>query len=145
LSFWVKLTRVGRLSSILELFGKTQSLRALSRAFGPRRPSRRGRAVELLAASRDGCTEAIMLAHDFTGETTAALIRGGAPWRRPGACAPATARSRLRITDAGRRALEEKWLAARNEDKGGNHARDRSCFSQSCDDDVAGNGRRRCQ
>jgi hypothetical protein len=72
----------------------------------------------LLAASRDGCTEAIMLAHGFTGETTAALIRGGlalATTERMRAGNRAIEVTRVRITDAGRRALEEKWLAARNE------------------------------
>lgn len=38
--------------------------------------SRRG-ALELLAASRDGCTEAIMLAHGCTAEMLATLIRAG--------------------------------------------------------------------
>jgi hypothetical protein len=31
-------------------------------------PATRRRALELLASSRDGCTEAIMLAHGFTVE-----------------------------------------------------------------------------
>jgi len=31
-------------------------------------PTNRRRALELLAASRDGCTEAIMLAHGFAPE-----------------------------------------------------------------------------
>jgi hypothetical protein len=37
-------------------------------------------------------------------------------------------------------------LAAQNgRHKEGNHASNQSCFSQSCDDGVAGNGRRGCQ
>jgi hypothetical protein len=31
----------------------------------------------LLAATRDGCTEAIMVAHGFTHETMAKMIRDG--------------------------------------------------------------------
>ena len=38
----------------------------------------RRRALELLAASPDGCTEAIMLAHGFTVEMLVELIRAGA-------------------------------------------------------------------
>jgi|SRR6516165_926352 hypothetical protein len=37
----------------------------------------RRRALELLAASRDGCTEALMLAHGFTIEPMVELIRAG--------------------------------------------------------------------
>ena len=39
-------------------------------------PDRR-RALELLAASRDGCAEAIMLAHEFTVELLVDLCVGG--------------------------------------------------------------------
>jgi hypothetical protein len=39
-------------------------------------PSRR-RALELLAASRDGCAEALMLANGFTVEQLAELVRAG--------------------------------------------------------------------
>jgi hypothetical protein len=35
------------------------------------------RALELLAASRDGCTEAIMLAHGFTIPQMVELVRAG--------------------------------------------------------------------
>jgi hypothetical protein len=35
------------------------------------------RALELLAASRDGCTEALMLAHGFTIPLTVELVRAG--------------------------------------------------------------------
>jgi hypothetical protein len=37
----------------------------------------RQRALELLASSRDGCTEAIMLAHGFTIEEMVELVRAG--------------------------------------------------------------------
>src|SRR5262249_15953133 len=39
-------------------------------------PDRR-RALELLAASRDGCTEAIMMAHGFTVAQMGELVRAG--------------------------------------------------------------------
>jgi hypothetical protein len=42
---------------------------------GPR-PDRR-RALELLAASRDGCTETVMLAHGFTVAQMVDLVRAG--------------------------------------------------------------------
>jgi hypothetical protein len=42
---------------------------------GPK-PKRR-RVLELLAASRDGCTEAIMLAHGFTIDLLVELVRAG--------------------------------------------------------------------
>ena len=42
---------------------------------GPR-PDRR-RALELLAASRDGCTEALMIAHSFTVAQMVELVRSG--------------------------------------------------------------------
>src|SRR5206468_1150658 len=40
------------------------------------KPDRR-RALELLASCRDGCTEAIMLAHGFTIEQMVELVRAG--------------------------------------------------------------------
>jgi hypothetical protein len=40
------------------------------------KPDRR-RALELLATSRDGCTEAIMLAHGFTIPQLVELVRAG--------------------------------------------------------------------
>ena len=45
------------------------------RRHGPK-PDRR-RALELLAVSRDGCTEAIMLAHGFTIDQMVELVRAG--------------------------------------------------------------------
>jgi hypothetical protein len=41
------------------------------------KPDRR-RALELLACCRDGCTEAMMLAHGFTIEQICELVYGGA-------------------------------------------------------------------
>jgi hypothetical protein len=40
------------------------------------KPNRR-RALELLAASRDGCTESMMIAHGFTIDDMAALVHAG--------------------------------------------------------------------
>jgi hypothetical protein len=40
-----------------------------------KRNTERRRALELLAASPDGCTEAIMLAHGFTADFLVNLIR----------------------------------------------------------------------
>jgi hypothetical protein len=40
-------------------------------------PATRRRALELLAASRDGCTEALMIAHGFTTKQMVELMRGG--------------------------------------------------------------------
>src|SRR5215218_1678501 len=40
-------------------------------------PATRRRALELLDASRDGCTEAIMLAHGFTISQMVELVRAG--------------------------------------------------------------------
>jgi hypothetical protein len=40
------------------------------------KPDRR-RALELLAASRDGCTEAMMLAHGFTIDMMVGLVNAG--------------------------------------------------------------------
>jgi hypothetical protein len=40
-------------------------------------PATRHRALELLVASRDGCTEAIMLAHGFTIDLLIELVRAG--------------------------------------------------------------------
>ena len=49
---------------------------ALPSAPRPPRPDRR-RALELLAASRDGCTETVMLAHGFTVAQMVDLVRAG--------------------------------------------------------------------
>jgi hypothetical protein len=69
-------------------------------------PATRRRALELLAASRDGCTEAILVAHGFT--MLVKLIRAGLATAGT-ECVVAGGRSievaRMRITDTGRRAL----------------------------------------
>jgi hypothetical protein len=73
----------------------------------PRRlpkPDRR-RALELLAASPDGCTEAVMLAHGFTVAQMVELIAAGlatASTERVVAGSRTIEVARMRITDAGR-------------------------------------------
>jgi hypothetical protein len=70
-------------------------------------PDRR-RALELLAASRDGCTEAIMLAHGFTVELIVDLCIAGlviATVERMVVGGRTVEIVRLKITEAGRQAL----------------------------------------
>jgi hypothetical protein len=65
-------------------------------------PSRR-RALELLAASHDGCTEALMLANGFTVEQLAELVRAGlagAPPERVVMCGRTIEVARVRIAEA---------------------------------------------
>jgi hypothetical protein len=76
------------------------------RRYSPQ-PDRR-RALELLVASRDGCTEAIMLAHGFPVPLLVDLCVGGlaiATPERMVAGGRTVEVVRLKITDAGRRAL----------------------------------------
>jgi len=76
---------------------------------GPK-PDRR-RALELLAASRDGCTEAIMLAHGFSIDMMVELISAGLATAKPErivAGGYGDERTIVRITEAGRRALTDK-------------------------------------
>ena len=66
------------------------------------------RALELLAASNDGATEAIMAAHGFTVEQLVELVRSGlasAIAERVVAGKRAMQVTRVRITDVGRRVL----------------------------------------
>src|SRR4029450_429682 len=68
------------------------------------KPDRR-RALELLASCRDGCTEAIMLAHGFTIGQMVELVRAGlatATAERMVAGRQTIEGARVRITDAGR-------------------------------------------
>ena len=72
-------------------------------------PDRR-RALELLASCRDGCPEALMVGHGFTGRQLASLVRAGlaaASSERVMAGKTPMAVTRVRITDAGRRALAD--------------------------------------
>jgi hypothetical protein len=71
------------------------------------KPNRR-RALELLASCRDGCTEAMMLAHGITIPQMVELVRAGlatATAERLVAGSRKIEVARVRITDAGRRAL----------------------------------------
>jgi hypothetical protein len=71
------------------------------------KPDRR-RALELLASSRDGATEAIMRAHGFTVEQLVELVRAGlatATAERVVAGGRTIEIATVRITDAGRRVL----------------------------------------
>jgi hypothetical protein len=74
-----------------------------------RRPNRpqpdRRRALELLASSRDGCTEAIMIAHGFTVPQMVDLVRSGlatAHTRRVIVARRTVEVAYLKITEAGR-------------------------------------------
>ena len=79
----------------------------------PRRrpkPDRR-RALELLASSRDGVTEAMMLAHGFTVEQMVELVHAGlasATAERVVAGGRAMEVARVRITEAGQQALAKQ-------------------------------------
>jgi hypothetical protein len=68
----------------------------------------RHRALELLASCRDGCTEAIMLAHGFTIAQMVELVRDGlatATAERVVAGRDTAEVARVRITEKGRRTL----------------------------------------
>ena len=71
-------------------------------------PATRRRALELLASCRDGCTEAIMLAHGFSIDMMVELVNGGlarVTTERVVAGMHRIEVARLRIKEAGRRAL----------------------------------------
>jgi hypothetical protein len=66
----------------------------------------RRRALELLASCRDGCTEAIMLAHSFTVAQMVELRRARNRERRARVAGGRPIEvARVRISEAGRRAL----------------------------------------
>jgi hypothetical protein len=70
-------------------------------------PDRR-RALELLAASPEGCTEALMFANGFTAELLIELVRAGLASAHPErtvADGKVTEVARVGITDEGRRVL----------------------------------------
>jgi hypothetical protein len=76
-----------------------------------RPPASRRRALELLAVSPDGCTEAIMVAHGFTVQQMVDLVRAGlaiAKTERVVAGGRTMQVAQVRITEAGRRALEKR-------------------------------------
>src|SRR5262249_8846061 len=72
----------------------------------------RRRALELLEASIDGCTEAIMLAYGFKTELVVQLVNAGLATATIEHMAVGGRRVkviRMRITAAGRRALAQLW------------------------------------
>jgi hypothetical protein len=76
-----------------------------------RPPASRRRALQLLAVSPDGCTEAIMLAHGFTVPQMVELVHAGLATATPeriGAGGRMIEVARVRITDAGRHELADK-------------------------------------
>ena len=76
---------------------------------GPK-PDRR-RALELLASSPDGCSEAVMLARGFTVEQMVELVHAGLATTNAerSAMGPHTIEvARVRITESGRSALGER-------------------------------------
>jgi hypothetical protein len=80
-----------------------------NRRRGPK-PDRR-RALELLASSRDGCTEAILLAHGFTIKQIVELVHAGlatAHSQRVIVGRRTIEVARVKITEAGRLALTDK-------------------------------------
>jgi hypothetical protein len=81
---------------------------------GPKPDCRR--ALELLAASPEGCTEALMFANGFTAEMLLELVRAGlasAHAERMVADGKMSEVARLKISDAGWRALTADVLNAR--------------------------------
>jgi hypothetical protein len=76
----------------------------------PRKPylgPKQLRALQLLASSPFGASEAMMFANGFTRKTLVPLIRAGlATTQRENPNASGRSLGRVRITDAGRRALK---------------------------------------
>jgi hypothetical protein len=68
--------------------------------------------LELLAACPDGCTEALLLANDFSVDLLVDLIREGLATVSPERMMAGEKQvevARVRITDDGRRALGMDW------------------------------------
>ena len=79
----------------------------------PTPKEKRRQALELLEASIDGCTEAIMLAYGFKTELLVELVNAGLATASIEGTVAGTRRievTRMRITAAGRRALTKlRW------------------------------------
>jgi hypothetical protein len=74
-------------------------------------PATRRRALELLAASRDGCTERVMMVHGFSVDILADMVRAklaAAKIERVMAGGRPTEVVGVRITDAGWRTLSKR-------------------------------------
>jgi hypothetical protein len=67
----------------------------------------RRRTLKMLAASRDGCAEPVLLALGFTVKQMAKLVRGGLATSTVVAGERSVGVALLRITEAGRRMLEQ--------------------------------------
>ena len=81
---------------------------------GPK-PDRR-RALELLAASPEGCTEALMFANGFTAELLIELVRAGlasAHAKRMVADGKMTEVARMKLSEAGWQALADDAINVR--------------------------------
>ena len=79
------------------------------------------RALELMASSPDGCTEAMLLAEGFKRDTLAILVLGGFATldaERVRAGAEWIVVRRLRISEAGRRVIGRRTKATSNADAG---------------------------
>jgi hypothetical protein len=73
-------------------------------------PATRRRALELLAASRDGATEAILVARGFSIEQIVDLVRTGlVTAKAERVVAAGRVVARVRITEAGRRVLGKPY------------------------------------
>jgi hypothetical protein len=96
------------------------------------KPDKR-RALELLAACHDGCTEAILVAHGFTIANIVELVRAGlasATAKRVIAGSRTMEVATVRITDAGRRWCVLSGIpAGRMGAPAGGELRRRNCFS----------------
>jgi hypothetical protein len=72
--------------------------------------TRQRRALEVLAGYRDGCTEAIMLAHGFSLDLMVELVHAGLATAHVESVVAGRRTmqvTRLRITEAGRKALAQ--------------------------------------
>lgn len=88
---------------------------ATSRRFRLRPKPHQRRALVLLAGSSEGVTEAVMLAHGFTVAQMAELVRAGLASAAPERItmgSKAIEVARVRITDEGRKALENWKIEA---------------------------------
>lgn len=71
----------------------------------------RRRMLELLAASDDGCTDALLLAHSFTLDAIISIVSAEFATAKPErtfAAGKPVETTRVRITEAGRRALADR-------------------------------------
>jgi hypothetical protein len=87
------------------------SPRKHNRRFGHHGTPTRRRALELLAASRDGCTEALLLAHGFTIPQMVELVRARLATATAGRVVAGSRKmevARVRITKAGLRMLDSR-------------------------------------